>query len=245
MAKRRRKPDPEAIHKITYYGVYYGLGNSGGARQELPFEIELKVQQKHLENSNPLSVFLNHLAPQYMLLKYPDYSGLAKYDVKHSEAADGVLELSLMSREQLAEYIEEEDLYVYPQIYRTDEQLREAIRENEKDPEAFKLSQDRQQALYGDEYVKKTELADLNADLFPTKGGVATAPPLTDLDDGPPRLVKPSDNPVPTKDLVGTSDGEDAPIDAVDSNLTPQQKAAITRAKNKATAEGGDDDLDV
>lgn len=231
MATKSKKKEAraDAVHEITFKVVYYGSNTLGG-RALKHGEITLKIPQSDLDGTNPLAVFSNDLANEFMPKKFKDYVKLKSYEVLSRKSPEGFeTELSLMSRDELLDYVEDEDLYVYPAMYPDIEQLREAIRECEKDEESFKAKQDAQQKLYGDSVERKSRLKSLNAD-FDELDETTVGLPNSE----PPKLVLPSPNPVDTKELVGFHD--EPPLEETD--IKPEKKG-----KGKATAPA--DDLDI
>lgn len=246
MAKKKPKPGDEVVHIFEFSGMAYVGGSGNVGRAEVPFKVGgIKIPQKHLKNSNPLSLFKNHLADVILPRYIDNYKGIGKFDFTDRISPPGVrIEPSLMNRQELQEYIEEEELDIYIPMYPKNDQLREAIKEYERDPTAFVTTQTQQRERHGDEMVRKSELLAMN-DVEDIKyaaiqGTLKEGVVIIETDEGPKPILKPSENPVPASDLVGTK--VEPSLDETDKIDFPAQPVAPKPASKSKSKK---DDLDI
>ncbi len=191
---KKQKADGDTPVTIIMEGVYYSL-NPNGVTAIKPYELPVRFRLKDTESGACLALFSNELAQHLMPKAYPDFKRLKSYHIKDSLLPDGIDKpLSIMNRAELINFVEENDMGCYTDMYPDVEQLRFAIEEELKNPDVFLRNQAERRALYGEKIASASALLDLNG---------------IDGITGPPPLVMASPNPVPTGDLVGIREDDD------------------------------------
>lgn len=162
MAKKAKLKD-DAVYRVTMHGRYFATTQEGNI-VEKPYEIECRMD-KQMVDRGVHGRFRKHIAPDLMPTKYPDFSGLHTYDVKEcvDESGEEIEDIRLMSRDELLNYIEEEELPINQVLYGDDSTLRDAIKDCEDDEEGFLKSQKFMEEKRSDEIQSKLKAKELNS----------------------------------------------------------------------------------
>lgn len=123
--------------QVTVRGQYYANAREGARGKVLRnYHITFKLPS----SENVLSVVKNKILNRVLPLKYPDYTGFRTHILEEIKALDGSsheFPLHVRSAEQIAVYVKERGLPVKVDTYDDLIELRQAVLDCEKDPEAF------------------------------------------------------------------------------------------------------------
>lgn len=160
----KSKNDAPEIYLVTFEGQYI-CGNAQSTDLER-YEITVAMDEGMVDGkqTSAQSVFKGSLAAELMPLKYPKYQGLYTYHIKSAETVSGaeVPFISLKNRIELREMIEEKGLPVEHELYLDNDALREAVKLAEKDPDAFKMQQDRLKENRGVKLAIRSRALEMN-----------------------------------------------------------------------------------
>lgn len=137
----KKAPNQDKMYDVTFHGEY--LAREGGSTVSKPYEITVRMSQELVKDGGAQKNFSNHMWKTAMKEKYPDCVGLAKYLIKNTIdlSGDELTEVQLMNRQQLLDYIKENEYPLEPSIH-NDDSLRQFVLAYEdavrrKDEEAF------------------------------------------------------------------------------------------------------------
>lgn len=140
--EERKSLKDDVRYVITMHGNYFARKDQGTA--ELPYRVKCYMTHGQIRKMIPNAIFKWYIAPQIMKRLYTNYTSLASFDVAECECEDESLlanNIYLMQRTQLEEHIDEENMPIEPMLYDDIMQLRQAILDYKKDPEAFEEQQ--------------------------------------------------------------------------------------------------------
>lgn len=142
---RREKTLAEVLYRITFRGRYLDR-----KQESQEFEIDLYMKDKHVAQ-NPLTMLKDN-AKEILRSKYSDFAQFLKFWVHAAVVVDDqtrepngepVQNPKIMSRSELVSYCADNELDIYFQLYKTDDELRTAIDECEREPKAFYYHQEK------------------------------------------------------------------------------------------------------
>lgn len=219
MAKKTK----EKVYDVTIAGEYHAATEKGNELR--PYEITVAMNQEHKDNGF-LSVFKNLVAPRAMKQKYPDYNG-SLHTHRLISAVDrddpnGIPDdPSLMNMAQLFAFIEKNDLPVDADLYKDEDDLKQAVIECLQDEDGFEQAQNKRREVRGESVKLQKSLADLNPDL-----GVPGAPQTKPSDEkiDPDKVPDKGDVKVPKQPEKDNGTDKVTKIQTTDPNVKKDQK---------------------
>lgn len=223
MAKKTK----EKVYGVRIAGDYHAATEKGNELK--PYDITVAMNDEH-KSAGFLSVFKNLVAPRAMRQEYPDYA-----DHLHTHRIISVVDRddpdafpddpNLMTLNQLYAFIEKNDLPVEPDLYKDEDELKQAVIECLQDEDTFEETQNRRRETRGESVALQKSLSELNPQL-----GQPGAPNVT-----------PDNTPI---DLTKVPDAKDAKLPEKpekDNGTDKLVKDVSGRAKN----EKEQDDFDL
>ena len=128
---------------VTVEGTYYAPSPVLGKKAIKPYVIQVILPDMDCA----LSIIKNKLLNKVIIKSYPDYAGYRTYSITNVENLDGTpaslkdLSVREMNSEQIAEYVADKHLPVEIDAFPDLNDLRDAVRLAETDPEAFLVRQ--------------------------------------------------------------------------------------------------------
>lgn len=131
---------------ITFEGLYYTAGEKGKnvysyVAKDVPFNLE----QLNDPKESALSLWRHNYAQHIMPKLYPDFMGLATFEIKDKSCpTDPTLllqNIGIMNFAELTEYIDSNNLDIITELYEDAGSLRSAIRSYGTDREGFLKTQ--------------------------------------------------------------------------------------------------------
>jgi hypothetical protein len=160
MAKATKKQLKSANAAMaTVEGTYFAQGADGG-RLLKPYSLTAPIPIDRVHQALPIfkRMYLKQhpLSPEPSLLskQYPDAVSVHEHNLVKLELPDGmapVRQVSLMTEEQLRGYVEQQGIKLYPELYPTIVELRDALHQWEVDENLFYKKQEERYAAIKDE----------------------------------------------------------------------------------------------
>ena len=166
--KKRKEQDTKVLYRCTFRGT---CRVQTGDKQEMHAYEETVFMDHSLINGTPphnqnypnaVHVFVKYYAFDIFSKRWPGYMHKpATHNLIEVKRLDGlpINDLRLMSREEMEDYIDDNELSVNSDLYGEETELRTAIRECEADSAGFVKQQERRKALTGKEATTRRQVA--------------------------------------------------------------------------------------
>lgn len=142
-ASLARKKTDDLTYEVRFKGQYF---TSGDGKNDLkPYDEVVTLAQVDVDN-HPIGAWAAFIAPTYMKAKYPDFIGLADFEIIGHTCSDPErepLNLNLMTYLTMANYLQEMESPVLPHLYENVMALKDALLDCINDPTGFLDRQER------------------------------------------------------------------------------------------------------
>lgn len=166
MPKAKTVEKQETIYRIKFVGTYFSTDPSvvGGTRGFGPIEVKMN---ERMVKEGVLSVFKNEIAPRKLAAMFSDYSYIATYKQVEVHALDGsaIKNINLMNRAELEALIGNEELLIDVTLYKSADELRQALFDYIDDESGFLYNQDIRRTKINPTAKLVPDLLALNPDL--------------------------------------------------------------------------------
>lgn len=236
MSDKKNRKYPNALFKVRVAGdLAY---KDGDQEKSKPYD-ETVVMDQELIDQGALSMFVKHYGSQlFGSAQTPDgkpnpnrvtgFIRILTHQLISCRYADNpnrpVGVVSLMNRQDLLKYIDEDNLPVDPDLYPDDAQLQQAVIDCEDDEEAFEKNQEQKRKLQGPNIKNANKAKALLMGADPGKS-VASVEAETDMSDMEGEETEEVEEDV-EEDIDDDNDPETPPVKRV-------TKKKVTRAKRK------------
>lgn len=131
------------IYTIEMVGTYYSRDGATGLITK-EYHATWQCPAKLVAECHPHTIFKRSVAPKLLPRLYTDFLTLATFEVAKATCTNpGLLkeDINMQNKHQLVQFIADRSMEIDPSLFDDDMQLRQAIIDYRKDPDAFKRNQ--------------------------------------------------------------------------------------------------------